>query len=52
MVLLDYNKVKDKSKEVKIEERITIKGHGKYILDEIIGNSKSGKFKVLVKKYI
>ncbi|MCI6188681.1 MAG: YlmH/Sll1252 family protein [Clostridium sp.] len=52
MVLLDYNKVKDKSKEVEIEGRITIKGHGKYILDEIIGNSKSGKFKVLVRKYM
>ena len=51
MVLLDYNKVKDKSKEVKVKERITIRGNGKYILDKIIGNSKSGKFKVLVKKY-
>lgn len=51
MVLLDYNKVKDKSKEVKTEERITIRGKGKYILQEVVGNSKSGKFKVLVKKY-
>lgn len=51
MVLLDYNKVKDKSREVKVKERITIRGNGKYILDEIVGNSKSGKFKVLVKKY-
>lgn len=51
MVLLDYNKVKDKSREVKVEERITIRGNGKYILDKVIGNSKSGKFKVLVKKY-
>lgn len=51
MVLLDYNRVKDKSREVKNQERITIRGHGKYVLDKIIGNSKSGKFKVLVKKY-
>ena len=51
MVLLDYNRVKDKSREVKNQERITISGHGKYVLDKIIGNSKSGKFKVLVKKY-
>lgn len=50
-VLVDYNKVKSKSLEVTKDERITIRGVGKFILGDIIGNSKSGKFKVIVKKY-
>lgn len=50
-VLVDYNRVKDKSKEVSMGERITIRGEGKFILGDIIGNSKSGKFKVIIKKY-
>lgn len=51
LVSIDYNKVKDKSKELKIDERVTIRGKGKYIIYKIIGNSKSGSFKVLIKKY-
>lgn len=50
-VLIDYNKVEDKSIVVKEDERITIRGIGKFILGNIIGNSKSGKYKVIIKKY-
>ncbi|MBD7910054.1 MULTISPECIES: YlmH/Sll1252 family protein [Clostridium] len=50
-VLIDYNSAKNKSSEVQIDETITIRGFGKFILSDILGNSKSGKFKVLVKKY-
>ena len=50
-VLIDYNRIKDKSKEVAKGERITIRGLGKFILGDIIGSSKSGKFKVVIKKY-
>lgn len=50
-VLLDYNTVRDKSREVVNGERITIRGFGKFILGDIIGNSKSGKYRVLIKKY-
>lgn len=50
-VLIDYNIVNSKSAIVEIGSRITIRGHGKFILEEIVGNSKSGKFKVLIKKY-
>ena len=50
-VLIDYNIVRDKSKEVLTSERITIRGVGKFILGDIVGNSKSGKYKVIVKKY-
>jgi RNA-binding protein YlmH len=50
-VLIDYNSAKNKSSEIQIGERITIRGFGKFILSDIIGNSKSGKFKILIKKY-
>lgn len=50
-VLVDYNRVKEKSKEVKTDERITVRGIGKFILGNIIGKSKSDKYKVIIKKY-
>jgi len=50
-VLINYNKIKDKSYELKGEERITIRGFGKFIIGSSIGNSKSGKIKVIIKKY-
>lgn len=50
-VLIDYNPANNKSSKIEIGSRITIRGIGKFILNDIIGNSKSGKFKVLIKKY-
>jgi len=50
-VLVNYVKIKDKSYELKGEERITIRGFGKYIIGNSIGNSKSGKNKISIKKY-
>ena len=50
-VLINYVKIKDKSYELKGEERITIRGFGKFILGDSIGNSKSGRIKVIIKKY-
>ena len=50
-VLINYNKIKDKSYELKGEERITIRGFGKFIIGSSIGNSKSGKMKFTIKKY-
>jgi len=49
--LIDYNIVKSKSEDVRAGQRITIRGNGKFILGDIVGNSKSGKFKVQIKKY-
>lgn len=51
-VLVDYCKVNNKSLEVKEGQRITIAGVGKYIMGNIIGSTKSGRFKVNIKKYI
>lgn len=50
-VLVDYNKIKEKSHEVKGHERIIIRGIGKFIVGEVIGSSKSGKYKLIIKKY-
>ena len=43
-VLINYVKIKDKSYELKGKEKITIRGF-------YIGNSKSGRIKITIKKY-
>ncbi|MBE6049850.1 MAG: RNA-binding protein [Clostridium sp.] len=50
-VLVDYICIREKSFQVQSGERITIRGLGKYLLGDVVGNSKSGKFKVIIKKY-
>ncbi|MGN0144856.1 MAG: RNA-binding protein [Clostridium sp.] len=50
-ILVDYVKIRDKSYEVKKDERITIRGFGKFILGDVVGLSKSGRLKVRIKKY-
>lgn len=51
LVLVNYVKIRDKSYELKGEERITIRGFGKFIIGNSIGNSKSGRIKIIIKKY-
>lgn len=51
-ILVDYCKISGKSLELKEGQRITITGNGKYIVGNIIGTTKSGRFKVNIKKYI
>ena len=51
-VLIDYLRTKDKSKEIKEGQTITISGVGKFIVGSIIGNTKSGNCKVNLRKYI
>ena len=51
-VLIDYSKLIDKSKEIKDGQRITISGVGKFIIGEIVGNTKSGRYKVKMNKFI
>lgn len=50
-VLINYVKIKDKSYELKGEERVTIRGFGKFIIGNSIGNSKSGRMKIIINKY-
>lgn len=51
LVLVNYVKIRDKSYELKGEERITVRGFGKFIIGNSIGNSKSGRIKIIIKKY-
>ncbi|MGL4850066.1 MAG: RNA-binding protein [Clostridium sp.] len=50
-VLINYSISRDKSKEIKTDDRITIRKYGKYILGDKSGNTKSGKLKITIKKY-
>lgn len=51
LVLINYNINRDKSFEVKKDDRITIRKYGKYIIGDCTGRSKSGKYKINIKKY-
>lgn len=49
--LKNYNIIRDKSDEISISDRITIRGYGKFIVHSVPSTSKSGKLKVIIKKY-
>ena len=51
-VLIDYYEEKDKSKIVEIGSLITIRGYGKYKLFSGHGETKKGKERLLIKKYV
>ena len=51
-VLVDYVEEKDKSKMLEIGSLITVRGFGKYKLFLDKGETKKGKERILVKKYI
>lgn len=50
-VSVNYSIIKEKSKTVEIGDVITIRKVGKFIVDGLIGFSKSGKSKVIIKKF-
>lgn len=50
-VSLNYVVSKDKSKLIHNGDILTIRKYGKFIVDETLGNSKSGRFKVVTKKF-
>lgn len=51
-VLLNYSICDEPSQKIKEGDVFSIKGHGKFILAEVGGVSRSGKYFVKVKKYI
>lgn len=51
-VLVNYVKSRDKSQELLKGTRLTIRGNGKYIVGDIIGETRSGKQRIIVKKYV
>jgi len=40
------------SKEVKVGDTVTIRGKGRFIIKELVGNTRSGRFVVLIEKYV
>lgn len=52
LVLLDYEKVLAKDTEVDAGLVITIKGFGKFKIDEFIGETAKGRLKIAIRKYI
>ncbi|GAB6170351.1 YlmH/Sll1252 family protein [Clostridium carnis] len=50
-VLINYVRVKSKSEEISKDTRITVRGIGKFIVGDIVGSTKSGKQRVMIKKY-
>lgn len=51
-VFINYENEVKNTKQVKEKDVITIRGKGKFIIDEITGNTKKGNFIIKVKKYV
>ena len=51
-VLVNYEQVSKCTKIIKENDIITIRGVGKFIISEIVGNTRSGRFIIIVNKYI
>ncbi len=51
-VFINYKNETKNTKIVQYMDIITIRGVGKFIIDEILGNTKSGKIILMVKKFI
>lgn len=51
-VFVNYENIDKNTKQIKEKDIITIRGKGKFIIDEINGNTKKGNFILIVKKFI
>lgn len=51
-VLLNYGEEKEKAKEVKVGDTITIRGKGKYKIGKILGTTKKDNLKIALKKFV
>ena len=51
-VFINYECESKNTKLVKQGDIITIRGIGKFVIDEIVGNTKSGRFVIIIKKYV
>lgn len=51
-VLINYETAKKDSKLVKIGDKITIRGKGKFEIKEQIGNTKKGRYILKIEKYV
>lgn len=51
-ILINYNIIKEKSKEIKEGDIITIKKIGKFKFDKINGQNKKNKIRIVVKRFV
>ena len=51
-VFINYENESKNTKIVNEKDIVTIRGVGKFIINEIVGNTKSGRYVIIVKKYI
>ena len=51
-VFVNYELESKNTKLVKEKDVVTIRGKGKFIIDEVIGNTKKGNYIVICKKYV
>ncbi|WP_163194791.1 RNA-binding protein [Clostridium thermarum] len=51
-VLINYNEIREKDFEVTIPSTLTIRGYGKFKVSDVVGNSGSGRLKILLKKFV
>lgn len=51
-VLLNYVENKEKAKEVKVGDTLTIRGHGKYKVGEILGTTRKENIRIQIKQFI
>lgn len=51
-VFINYEIESKSTKQVKEKDIITIRGKGKFVINEVQGNTRSGKFVIVVKKYV
>ena len=50
-VILNYETITKDSKLVKTGDKLTIRGKGKFVVKEQIGNTKKGRFILKIAKY-
>ena len=51
-VLVNYETVLKTSKNIEVKDVLTIRGNGKFIIDNIVGNTRKDRIIISVKKYI
>ena len=52
LVTLSYKENCDTSAEVREGDILSVRGYGKYLVGDITGQTKSGRIKLKLKKYI
>ncbi len=51
-VFVNYQSETKKTKQIKEGDTITIRGKGRFVIKELIGNTRSGRFIIIVEKFV